>query len=63
MQAATLAVGAAYKQVVAVKDGFAEGLFLDVTLSCDHRVVDGAQGAMWLQEFRTFLESPPDDLT
>ena len=31
---------------------------LTVTLSCDHRVVDGAVGAQWLAEFRKFLERP-----
>lgn len=31
---------------------------MDVTLSCDHRVVDGAVGAQWLQKFKAFMESP-----
>lgn len=31
---------------------------LPVTLSCDHRVVDGAIGAKWLQRFRTYVENP-----
>ena len=62
MQAATLAVGAMYKQVVAVTDGFSEGSFIDVTLSCDHRVIDGAVGALWLQEFRSYLEDPSHEL-
>lgn len=31
---------------------------MSVTLSCDHRVVDGAVGAQWLSEFRKFLEKP-----
>jgi pyruvate/2-oxoglutarate dehydrogenase complex dihydrolipoamide acyltransferase (E2) component len=31
---------------------------LSVTLSCDHRVVDGAVGARWLQHFKTFIEDP-----
>ena len=31
---------------------------MSVTLSCDHRVVDGAVGAQWLAEFRKFLEKP-----
>lgn len=31
---------------------------MSVTLSCDHRVVDGAVGAQWLAEFRRFLEKP-----
>ena len=29
-----------------------------VTLSCDHRVVDGAVGAQWLAEFRKLMEQP-----
>ena len=29
-----------------------------VTLSCDHRVVDGAVGAQWLAEFRKLMEHP-----
>lgn len=29
-----------------------------VTLSCDHRVVDGAVGATWLQHFKKFIEHP-----
>ena len=31
---------------------------MSVTLSCDHRVVDGAVGAQWLAEFRKFMERP-----
>lgn len=31
---------------------------MTVTLSCDHRVVDGAVGASWLQAFKGFLEQP-----
>lgn len=31
---------------------------LSVTLSCDHRVIDGATGARWLAAFRGFLEEP-----
>ena len=31
---------------------------MSVTLSCDHRVVDGAVGALWLAEFRKFMENP-----
>lgn len=31
---------------------------VNVTLSCDHRVVDGAVGAQWLQVFRHYLEDP-----
>jgi pyruvate dehydrogenase E2 component (dihydrolipoamide acetyltransferase) len=31
---------------------------MSVTLSCDHRVVDGAVGAQWLSKFRQLLEKP-----
>ena len=31
---------------------------MKVTLSCDHRVVDGATGARWLQSFKKVMESP-----
>ena len=31
---------------------------MTVTLTCDHRVVDGATGARWLQVFKTMIEQP-----
>jgi pyruvate dehydrogenase E2 component (dihydrolipoamide acetyltransferase) len=31
---------------------------MSVTLSCDHRVVDGAVGAQWLAKFKQLLEKP-----
>jgi pyruvate dehydrogenase E2 component (dihydrolipoamide acetyltransferase) len=46
-QSAILAVGATRN------DGM-----MSVTLSCDHRVIDGATGARWLKEFRAFMEEP-----
>jgi pyruvate dehydrogenase E2 component (dihydrolipoamide acetyltransferase) len=59
-QACILAVGSAEKKVVPSADGngFEEGTFVTVTLSCDHRVIDGAVGAQWLQAFKGFLEDP-----
>ena len=59
-QACILAVGAAEKKVVPAASGagFEEGTFMTVTLSCDHRVVDGAVGAQWLKSFKTFIEDP-----
>ncbi len=40
------------------KDGFRTASVMNVTLSCDHRVVDGAVGAKWLQVFKGYVESP-----
>ena len=31
---------------------------MQVTLSCDHRVVDGAVGAQWLKAFKAMIEDP-----
>jgi len=57
-QAASLAIGAV--QSVPVVEG--KELKIDrrmkVTLSCDHRVLDGAQGAKFLQTFKHILENP-----
>tara|TARA_B100001287_G_C22684946_1_gene532756 strand:+ start:1220 stop:2491 length:1272 start_codon:yes stop_codon:yes gene_type:complete len=53
-----LAIGG-IKQVPVVKDGaLVPGNIMKVTLSCDHRVVDGATGAAFLQDFKQFLENP-----
>ena len=53
-----LAIGG-IKQVPVVKDGaLFPGNVMKVTLSCDHRVVDGATGAAFLQDFKQFLENP-----
>jgi pyruvate dehydrogenase E2 component (dihydrolipoamide acetyltransferase) len=53
-----LAIGG-IKQVPVVKDGaLVPGNVMKVTLSCDHRVVDGATGAAFLQDFKQFLENP-----
>ncbi|XP_060608494.1 dihydrolipoyllysine-residue acetyltransferase component of pyruvate dehydrogenase complex, mitochondrial-like [Ruditapes philippinarum] len=60
-QACILAVGGAEKRLVVDEDsssGFTEATVMSVTLSCDHRVVDGAVGAKWLAEFRKYLENP-----
>eukprot|EP00898_Chlorokybus_atmophyticus_P004943 jgi/Chlat1/544/Chrsp103S01122 len=57
-QACILAVGATEKRVVAAKDGYASASFMAVTLSCDHRIVDGALGAQWLGAFKGYIEDP-----
>lgn len=60
-QACILAVGGTSKKVVpdeAKEGGFRVATVMEVTLSCDHRVVDGATGATWLQAFKGYLENP-----
>lgn len=60
-QACILAVGGAEKRLVVDEDsnqGYGQANMMSVTLSCDHRVVDGAVGAQWLAEFRKFMERP-----
>ncbi len=56
--ACILAVGAIQETVI-VKDGqIKAGNIMKVTLSCDHRVVDGATGASFLKSLKELLESP-----
>lgn len=38
--------------------GFTEKSFMLVTLSADHRVLDGAIGAKWLTAFKKYIENP-----
>jgi pyruvate dehydrogenase E2 component (dihydrolipoamide acetyltransferase) len=58
-QATILAVGAGRRQAVERPDGgVAFASIMTVTLSCDHRVVDGALGAQLLAAFRGFIEQP-----
>ena len=40
------------------ENGLGVGQVMSVTLSCDHRVVDGAVGASWLAAFKGYLENP-----
>jgi pyruvate dehydrogenase E2 component (dihydrolipoamide acetyltransferase) len=56
--AAILAVGAGESRAV-VRDGKIEATtVMTVTMSCDHRVIDGATGARFLEQFRRFVEDP-----
>ena len=60
-QSCILAVGQTEKRIIPddnTERGFSQAMMLSVTLSCDHRVVDGAVGAQWLQYFKSFLEKP-----
>lgn len=58
-QAAILAVGAAERRPVVDDNGCLQAAtVMTVTLSADHRVVDGAVGARWLAAFRALIENP-----
>jgi pyruvate dehydrogenase E2 component (dihydrolipoyllysine-residue acetyltransferase) len=56
--ATILAVGAAERRAVVAGEHLEPATVMDVTLSCDHRVVDGATGAALLAAFKTFIEDP-----
>jgi pyruvate dehydrogenase E2 component (dihydrolipoamide acetyltransferase) len=53
-----LSVGAGEKRPVVKDDKIVIATMMSVTLTCDHRVVDGATGAKWLQHFTQFVETP-----
>lgn len=55
---AILAVGTIKEVVVKKGDGFGVVNIMKITLSCDHRSVDGAVGASFLQTVKKFLENP-----
>jgi pyruvate dehydrogenase E2 component (dihydrolipoamide acetyltransferase) len=58
-QSCILGIGAMTQRLVPDKtNGTRAQDTLQVTLSCDHRVVDGAVGAQWLQAFRRYVEEP-----
>ena len=57
-QGAILAVGAGEERPVVRNGQLAVATVMTVTLSADHRVVDGAVGAEWLQAFKGFIEAP-----
>ncbi|MEM1148803.1 MAG: pyruvate dehydrogenase complex dihydrolipoamide acetyltransferase [Pseudomonadota bacterium] len=54
-----LSVGAGEKQPVVGQDGLLmAATMMGVTLTCDHRVIGGAEGARWLQAFKSYVETP-----
>ena len=57
-QAAILAIGRVADRVVAVDGRPAVSPMVTLTLSCDHRVVDGATGALFMQTVARFIEDP-----
>ena len=60
-QSCILAIGGTEKKLIldeSSEKGFKQVSVMKVTMSCDHRVVDGAVGASWLKAFKNYLESP-----
>jgi pyruvate dehydrogenase E2 component (dihydrolipoamide acetyltransferase) len=57
-QGAILSVGAGEKRPVVRGNELAVATVMTVTLTCDHRVVDGATGARWLAAFKPLIEDP-----
>jgi len=57
-QSCILAIGATSKRAIVNDDKIEIANIMDVTLSCDHRVVDGVLGANFLKLFKGYLENP-----
>ena len=57
-QSMILAVGKAEPRAVVSNNEITISNLMTVTLSCDHRAVDGALGAQWLNNFKDFIENP-----
>ncbi len=57
-QGAILSVGAGEQRAVVKNGQLAVATVMSVTLTCDHRVVDGAIGAEFLMAFKAFIEDP-----
>ena len=57
-QGAILAVGTGEQRPVVIDGCIAVATLMSVTLSADHRAVDGVVGAKWLQAFKGFVENP-----
>lgn len=57
-EAAIIAVGGASEKAVVRNGEIVVRSIMNVTMSCDHRVVDGATGAKFLQTFKQMLENP-----
>jgi len=57
-EGAILAVGSVHKVPVVTDEGLGVGRRMALTISCDHRVMDGAMGAKFLQDVKRLLEEP-----
>jgi pyruvate dehydrogenase E2 component (dihydrolipoamide acetyltransferase) len=57
-QGAILSVGAGQRRPVARGEALAVATVMSVTLTCDHRAMDGAVGARWLAAFKARIDDP-----
>lgn len=57
-QSCIMAVGASSKRAIVVNDKIQISTMMDISLSCDHRVVDGVVGAKFLSSFKKYIEAP-----
>jgi pyruvate dehydrogenase E2 component (dihydrolipoamide acetyltransferase) len=57
-EGAILAVGSIVEKPIVENGQVVVGHTMKVTMSCDHRVVDGAVGAQFLQTFKKMVENP-----
>jgi pyruvate dehydrogenase E2 component (dihydrolipoamide acetyltransferase) len=57
-QGAILSVGAGEKRAVVRGDSVAIATVMTVTLTCDHRVLNGTIGANWLNAFKALVQDP-----
>ena len=55
---AILSVGAIEKKPVVKENNVVVGNTMKLTLACDHRTVDGATGAQFLQTLKLYIENP-----
>ena len=53
-----MSIGAGEKRAIVKHDALAIATMMNVTVTCDHRVVDGAIGAAFLKAFKGFIEDP-----
>jgi pyruvate dehydrogenase E2 component (dihydrolipoamide acetyltransferase) len=57
-QGCIIAIGKVEKKPIVKNDEISIASIMSATLSVDHRVVDGALGAKWLDSFKSYIENP-----
>jgi pyruvate dehydrogenase E2 component (dihydrolipoamide acetyltransferase) len=53
-----LIIGEIYQSLIMEDDVVKQKDFMDVSLAVDHRIIDGAEGAVYLNKFKEILEQP-----